>query len=107
MKKPFLNTLLFGIIAGLIIVLIAFYFILMLNKSIIGYTERTVFDFLSYLMDYDAGRSEIIPKLLSLSAIADLLLFFVFIWTDKLKSARGVIASAFLVGIAVMILKFL
>jgi hypothetical protein len=106
MKKPFLNTFLFGLIAGLIIEIIAFYIILMLNKSIIGYTERSVFDFLSYLMDYDEGRSLIIPKLLSLSAIAGLLLFFIFIWTDRLKSARGVIASAFILGIAVVILKF-
>jgi hypothetical protein len=106
MKKPYINTFLFGIITGLIIELIAFYFILMLNKSIIGYTEKSVIDFLTYLMDYDAGRSQIIPKLLSLAAIADLLLFFIFIWTDKLKSARGVIASAFILGIAVVILKF-
>lgn len=106
MKKPFLNTFLFGLFAGLIIELIAFYILLMLNKSIIGYTERSVFDFLAYLMDYDAGRSQIIPKLLSLAAIADLLLFFVFIWTNKLKSARGVVASAFILGFAVVILKF-
>ena len=73
----------------------------------VGYTERSIFDFLSFFMGYDEGRAQIIPKLLSLSAIPELLLFFVFIWTDKLKSARGVIGSAFLLGIVIIILKLI
>jgi hypothetical protein len=106
LKKPFLNTFLFGILTGIVIQLIAFYIVLVLNKSLIGYTERSAFDFFSYLMDFEEGRSNVIPKLLSLSVIGDLLWFFVFIWTDKLKSARGVIGSAFLTGIVIVILKF-
>ena len=84
----------------------AVYILLFFHKSYVGYTERPVSDFLSYLMNYGTGRTQIIPKLLSLAAIPDLLLFFAFIWTDRLKSARGVIGSAFLLGIVIAILKF-
>jgi len=107
MKKSLYNTFLTGILAGILIQIIAFYFILLINKSALGFTEKSVFGFLKSLMDYDVGRSQIIPKLLSLSVIADLLLFFVFIWTDKLKSARGVIGSAFILGIVIVLLKFI
>jgi hypothetical protein len=80
MKKSIYNTFLFGILTGIIIQIIAFYFILLINKTVSGFTERTVFDFLTYLIEYADGRSQVIPKLLSLSIIPDLLLFFIFIW---------------------------
>ena len=107
MKKSYYNTFLFGILAGIVVQIVSFYFILLLNKSLVGYTERPVYEFLQYLLQYDAGRTQIIPKLLSLAGISDLLLFFIFIWTEKLRSARGVIGSAFLLGIAILILKFI
>ncbi len=106
MNKSILNTFLFGLLTGLVFQIIAFCVILILNKSLIGYTERSAFDFFSYLMDYEEGKSQIIPKLLSLSAIADLLLFFIFIWTERLKSARGVIAATLALGVVIVILKF-
>jgi len=106
MKKYNFNHFLLGFTAGLVFLLVAFYIILLINKSIIGYTERSAMDFLKYLLEYEAGKSEIIPKLLSLSAIADLLLFFIFIWTEKLKSARGVIAATLALGVVIVVLKF-
>jgi hypothetical protein len=105
MKKSIYNSFLFGILSGIGVQLISFYFIVLINKSILGYTERSVFEFLFYFMDFDTGRAQIISKLLSLAAIPDLLLFFIFIWTDRLKSARGVIGSAFILGIVVIIFK--
>ncbi len=107
MRKTFYNTFWFGISTGVLIQVIAFFFILVINKSLIGYTERSSFDFLAYLLDYEVGITEMIPKLLSLAAIADLLLFFLFIWTDLLKSARGVIAAALLLGLVIVYLKFI
>jgi hypothetical protein len=106
MKKTFYNTFWFGITTGILIQALAFFFILVLNKSLIGYTERSAFEFLNYLLDYEAGTSEVIPKLLSLAAIADLALFFLYIWTEQLKSARGVIASALILGLVIVYLKF-
>jgi uncharacterized membrane protein SpoIIM required for sporulation len=107
MKKSTYDNFLFGIITGIIMQVIAFYIVLVIHKSLLGFTEKSVFSFVSYLMNFDAGRSDIIPKLLSLSAIGDLLLFFIYIWTDNLKSARGVIGSAFLLGIVIVIFKFI
>ncbi len=106
MRKAFLNTFLFGFVTGVAIQLLSFLILLYVNKSVVGYTERSSFDFLEYLMNYDTGREVIIPKLLSLAAIADLLLFFIFIWTEKLLSARGAIGAAFLMGIVIVLLKF-
>ena len=107
MNRQNYNTFLIGILTGIIIQLISFYFILFINKSLIGYNERSVFEFLDYLLSYKAGWSHVIPKLLSLAALPDLLLFFVFIWTNMLKSARGVIGSAILLGVVILILKFI
>jgi hypothetical protein len=107
MKKLSFNTFPIGIIAGIVIQLISFYVILYIHKSLVGYYEKTPFEFLCDLLRYEAGKTQIVPKLLSLAAIPDLLLFFVFIWTERLKSARGVIGSAFILGIAIVILKFI
>ncbi len=107
MKKTFSDSFLFGLITGLIIQVLAFFLILFLNKSLIGYTERSVFEFLDYLMGFAEGKSHIIPKLLSLAAISDLLLFFIYLWTNWLKSARGVIGSAFILGTLILLLKFI
>jgi hypothetical protein len=106
MNKPATDSVIFGIISGIIIQLGGFILVLYINKSVLGYTERTVIQFFQYLMDFDTGRSQIIPKLLSLAAIPDLLLFFVFIWTNKLKAARGVIASVLLLGALIVMVKF-
>lgn len=45
------------------------------------------------------------PQLLSLCALPNLLVFFIFIWTDRLRSARGVVLSTFIIVIAVAIMK--
>jgi hypothetical protein len=45
--------------------------------------------------------------LLSLCVIGNLGVFFLFIWTDKYKSARGVLFATMLYAIGVFIAKFL
>ena len=47
-----------------------------------------------------------VSSLISLSAIPNLLLFFIFIWLNKYKSARGVIFATFLLAFAMLIVKF-
>lgn len=44
-------------------------------------------------------------QLLSLCALPNLLVFFIFIWTDRLRSARGVVLSTFIIVIAVACMK--
>jgi hypothetical protein len=48
----------------------------------------------------------LLSKLLSLSAIPNLLLFFVFIWTNRPFSARGVIFATLVVALVMLVLKF-
>jgi hypothetical protein len=46
----------------------------------------------------------VISKLVSLCVIPNLLIFFIFIWTNRNKSAYGVIGSTFIYAIVVLIL---
>jgi hypothetical protein len=45
-------------------------------------------------------------SLLSLCVVSNLLVFFIFIWSEKYNSARGVLLSTFLYGALVVYLKF-
>ena len=47
----------------------------------------------------------IFSELVSLCVVPNLLLFFAFMWTNRLNSARGVIAATFIYVIVVLILK--
>jgi hypothetical protein len=51
-------------------------------------------------------RMGLLSKLLSLSAIPNLLLFFLFIWTNRPFSARGVIFATLVVALVMLVLKF-
>ena len=64
---------------------------------------------------YDVGLGEFLvslqkigalSKLISLSVIPNLLLFFLFIWTNKSFSARGVIFATLIVAMIMLVLKF-
>ncbi len=61
------------------------------------------------LMDYLKGFRQMnsLSGLISLSAIPNLLLFFVFIWTNKIKSGRGVIFATLIVAFIMLLFKFL
>lgn len=62
---------------------------------------------LSFLSFWDIliARGVLAP-MFSLSAIPNLLVFFVFIWTDRMFAARGVLAATFVIGFVIVILKF-
>ncbi len=47
------------------------------------------------------------PKVMVMSLLFNLLVFFTFIWTDRLKGAQGVILATVLWGLAIVYLKFL
>jgi len=63
--------------------------------------EGTLSDFLSSFQ-----RMGMLSKVLSLSAIPNLLLFFLFIWTDRNLSARGVVFATLVVAFVMLVLKF-
>ena len=60
--------------------------------------------FVEFLVQFQQMR--MLSKVVSLAAIPNLLLFFIFIWTNRNFSARGVIFATFLLAFIMIILKF-
>lgn len=92
------------------------------NKQIVGFLGGIIVPFLTtyliYRVRYFGGRSFIdfinamlslssFGKLLSLSVVPNLLLFFLAIWTDRLKAARGVLIATILFGIVMVIITLI
>jgi hypothetical protein len=67
---------------------------------LIFHSSMTLDNFLDYLK-----TGQIFVSTLSLCVISNLLLFFIFIWTNKDKSARGVVMATFIYAIYVAIMK--
>jgi len=89
------NTVLAGLIPGLILPVIT-----LLVLWVVRY-EGTLGEFLSSFQ-----RMQMLSKVLSLSTIPNLLLFFLFIWTNRTYSARGVIFATLVVALVMLVLKF-
>jgi len=95
MSERRFDTLLTGLIPALVLpalTLLGFWIV----KS-----DRGFVDFLVHFQEM-----KMLSKVVSLTAIPNLLLFFVFIWTNRNFSARGVIFSTFLLAFVMLILKF-
>ena len=92
-----INKNLTGFVAGILLPLIILIIMLMLKKN-----DYSLFEMIS--LNQQMG---ILSKMISLSVIPNLLLFFIFIWTNLLKAGRGVLISMFLFGFIIIILKFL
>jgi len=87
------DSRLLGAIAGLILPII-FIFLSYL------YQNKTTLDlFWNQLLSVN-----IISRVVSLCVIPNLLLFFIFMWKNKLKSAYGVIGATFIYAFIVLIL---
>lgn len=92
-----LDNILFGFVLGLltpIITLIVVYF-----YSFEGYTLEEFIQFLK--------KMRIISKLFSLCVIPNLAIFFLFLWPNFLKGARGTLLATFLIAIVVIIIQFM
>lgn len=95
MSEKKFDTLLTGLVPALILpalTLVGFWIV----KS-----DRGFVDFLVYFQDM-----KMLSKVVSLTAIPNLLLFFLFIWTKRNFSARGVIFATLLLAFVMLILKF-
>lgn len=93
-KKRF-DTVPIGLILGLVLPLVT-----MLIIWAIRY-EGGLKDFVS-----DFQQIHMLSKVISLSAIPNLLLFFLFIWTNRIFSARGVIFATLVVAMVMLLIKF-
>lgn len=95
MSEQRFDSLAYGLIPGLLLpplTLVIFWLV----KSQLG--------FWNFLVRFQAMG--MLSKVLSLATIPNLLLFFVFIWTRRYFSARGVIFSTLLAAFVMLILKF-
>jgi len=90
--KYSLNNLYLGLISGLLIPVIA-----LLIFYLSTYNNQSFIEYLNHLISIN-----IVTQLVSLCVVPNLLLFFIFIWTNKLYSARGVLFSTIIYTIIVI-----
>lgn len=94
MSEKRFDNMLYGLIAGLVlpsVTLVIFWMV----KSELGLWNFLVrFQYLGML-----------AKVLSVATIPNLLLFFLFIWTHRNFSARGVIFATLLMAFGMLVLK--
>lgn len=85
-----------GLVAGLLLPLLAFFvsWLILSEGSLAQYIERF-------------QKLNRISSLISLSAIPNLLLFFLFLWKNLYRSARGVIFATLILAFVMLIFKFL
>ena len=96
MSKKKFDTLLTGLIPALVlpvVVILVFWIV----KSDQGFGE--------FLVSFQGMG--MLSKVVSLAAIPNLLLFFLFIWTNRNFSARGVIFASILLAFVMLILKII
>ena len=96
MSNKKFDTLLSGLIPALVLPVL----------TILGFwilkSDRRLSDFLVQFQELG-----MLSKVVSLAAIPNLLLFFVFIWTNRNFSARGVIFATILLAFFMLILKII
>lgn len=90
------DTLGTGLILGLLVPVLA---------VVILWAFNSEGSLISYIKGFHKVNS--LAGLVSLSAIPNLLLFFIFIWTNWVRSARGVIYATLIVAAIMLLLKVL
>jgi hypothetical protein len=88
------DTVLTGFIPGLIFPSLAL---------VIIWLVRSGEGFFAFLVQ--SQRMDLLPKLISLAALPNLLIFFLFIWTHRNFSARGVIFATLVVAFVMLVVK--
>ncbi len=96
MERIDLNKVWIGLIGGIISPAIALWL-----YYIINYSSLSVGQFINYLKLGDTYT-----PLISLCVLANLAVFYPFIWKEKWKGAKGVIGGTFIWAAVVVLLKF-
>jgi len=94
-KEKRFDSVAVGLILGIVIPIITL---------IIIWAVRYQGDLLGFLVEFQ--RIGALSKLVSLSVIPNLLLFFIFNWLNWTHSSKGVIFATFVVAFVMIILKF-
>lgn len=95
-KKSRFDSLQLGIIMGLVVPAVGFLVFYMSSFSKVTF---------SYFVEY-AIQIAAISKILSLSLLPNLLVFFLYIWKNYYLTARGILMSTFIWTFAIIIVKF-
>lgn len=98
MKPKKLNNQIAGFVAGIFFPLLISYLIFRFGH--LG--GRSYFEFINTMVKFN-----LFGKLLSLSVLPNLLLFFPAIWSERLLTARGVLFATIIYGITTVILVFI
>lgn len=93
-RKRF-DSMLFGLVPGILLPLLAL-IVIWAIQSDAGLVE--------FLRKFQ--HQNVLSKIVSLAALPNLLLFFLFIWTDRTFSARGVIFATLVLAFVMLVLKF-
>jgi hypothetical protein len=94
-KKPNLDTTVTGTVFGIFLPIITFlivYFILSDHQTLNEYLQRLI-------------DRNIQGHFISISVIPNLLIFFIFIWLNKMKAVRGVLLSTFLWAFLILAIR--
>jgi heme/copper-type cytochrome/quinol oxidase subunit 2 len=97
-KKKKFTSIFIGLIPGLILPLITVYLFFIVKYS----KDKTFNEFIDMIHYFG-----VTTKIISLCVIPNLLLFFVFIWTDRYNPGKGVILATFIYTGIVLIMKYL
>ena len=96
MKNIDFDKVWIGIVAGLLAPTIALWLYYFIN-----YSQLTIWRFIDYLKLGDTYT-----PLISLCVLANLAVFYPFIWKEKWSGAKGVIGATFIWATVVVFLKF-
>ena len=91
------NKFWIGLTLGIVLPVIVFFLV-----YFIGYSETSFGEFLEYAFIMRA-----LPKILSLCAVPNLAIFYLFLNKEYWYGTRGIIAATFLCTLGVVVIKFL
>ncbi|MBI5219050.1 MAG: hypothetical protein HY958_08985 [Bacteroidia bacterium] len=92
------NSFLLGAVFGMLVPSLAFVIFYLVKAP----RNFTFIDFIKQVKYF-----EMLSSLISLCVIPNLLIFFIFIWLNKLYSARGMVFATMVYAFIIVIVKFL
>ena len=98
-EKKNLDSIVAGFVPGLIVPVIAAYLFYLSQNSAMRFSEFS--HFIAYIFKYHLAT-----KVLSVALIANLSIFFLFLQTNRYKSARGVILATLLYAVVSLFYMF-
>jgi len=96
-KRKKFDNLTLGLIVGIVVPLITYFLVLRFVYPF-QFADKSLHSIWLHLMA---------PKMISIGAIPNLAFFFLFVYTNRLKSGRGVLMATIFYAIVVLIMKLI